>query len=156
METDKAVEAVRKTREALQQIRTKLEPLLQRRRENPKDPTAKAAIALTIGTLRFMGARLRGRKPTDPLRQQLNQIRALLRKAQKYQQEQNEKGIALKKVTPSSNAAETPTTKETTKSTTDGQEQNASSASKRKVNSLIENGGTAKTSSSKKKRRNKR
>jgi hypothetical protein len=91
--TEKAVAALNKTRDALQQINSRVEPLLRRNRENPNDPTVAAAIALTMGTLRFMGSRLRGMKPSDPLRQQLNQIRTLLRKAQKHQKKQDKETI---------------------------------------------------------------
>jgi hypothetical protein len=83
--TDKAVKALEKTKEALELISIKLEPLLRRR---DPDPAVTAAIALALGTLRFMGARLRGLKPGDPLRLQLNQLRTLLRKAQTQQKKQ--------------------------------------------------------------------
>lgn len=80
------MQALEQTKEAIQLIRTRMEPLLRR---YPADPTTMAAIALCLGTLRFMGSRLRGIKPSDPLRQQLNQIRVLLRRAQKFQADRN-------------------------------------------------------------------
>lgn len=48
----------------------------------PRRAEAEAAVALAIGTLRYMGARLRGldrgRKKGDPLRMELDKIRGML------------------------------------------------------------------------------
>ena len=56
---------------------------------------AQAAVALSIGTLRVMGSRLRGieagRKADDPLRVELNRIREALAKARKNYSEQRKK-----------------------------------------------------------------
>jgi len=55
---------------------------------------AQAAVSLSIGTLRVMGARLRGmdqgRKPDDPLRKELNRIRSLLASVRKKHNEAQE------------------------------------------------------------------
>ncbi len=60
-----------------------------------KRAEAEAAVALAIGTLRYMGARLkgldRGRKKGDPLRKELDQIRGLLVSLRKIEGEEEEK-----------------------------------------------------------------
>jgi hypothetical protein len=107
MATKEALEALEKTDLALQDIRTKLQPFLaalENHAENTSSnnnnnksnkPTATApataplslalsqtAVALSLGTLRYMGARLRGldqgRSADDPLRKELNHMRKLL------------------------------------------------------------------------------
>jgi len=60
-----------------------------------KRAEAEAAVALAIGTLRYMGARLkgldRGRKKGDPLRKELDQIRGLLVSLRKIEGEEGKK-----------------------------------------------------------------
>ena len=93
-DTEKSIQALEKTNEALQQIRIKLQPFLERydlssSAKRPKTAAQRqqralhqAAVALSLGTLRYMGARLqgldKGRRSDDPLRQELNQMRKLL------------------------------------------------------------------------------
>jgi hypothetical protein len=76
-------DALRQSRDALLAIREQMQPFLGR----PQDPLAQTAVALSLGTLRYMGARLRGldqgRLPNDPLRQELNNIRQLLVRVKK-------------------------------------------------------------------------
>jgi len=93
------IQALEKCNDAIQVIREKLKPLLKVLEEDTatakQRAMAQAAIALSIGTLRYMGARLRGldqgRKHDDPLRQELNHMRKLLVQLQKKQQEAEEK-----------------------------------------------------------------
>lgn len=96
MAEPEALEALDKTKQALQDIQTRLRPFLQRIQEDSdasreQRALAKAAVALSIGTLRVMGARLRGldrgRLPNDPLRQELNRIRNVLVETQQRQKE---------------------------------------------------------------------
>lgn len=60
-----------------------------------KRAEAEAAVALSIGTLRYMGARLkgldRGRKKDDGLRKELDQIRGLLVALRKIEGEEEKK-----------------------------------------------------------------
>ena len=60
-----------------------------------KRAEAEAAVALAIGTLRYMGSRLkgldRGRKKGDPLRKELDQIRGLLVSLRKIESEEEKK-----------------------------------------------------------------
>lgn len=65
----------------------------------PLDPhrraEAEAAVALAIGTLRYMGGRLRGldqgRQKGDPLRKELDKLRGMLVSLRKIEKEENEK-----------------------------------------------------------------
>jgi hypothetical protein len=84
--THKAIEALAAVRQSTDEIKAKLEPFLRRRQEE-RSAACNSAIALTLGTLCFMGARLRGKKPDDELRAQLNQMRSLLKQAQKQEKE---------------------------------------------------------------------
>jgi hypothetical protein len=91
MATPKAIEALVKTKEAVAGIKRRLHPVLERLHDDTlDDPTrahAQATVALSIGMMKYMGARLRGldqgRHPEDPLRQQLNNMRRVLAAVQK-------------------------------------------------------------------------
>ena len=84
-----AVSALQRTHESLATIRDRLTPFLQLASstdaEADERALAQAAIALSIATLRVVGYRLRGqdrgKAPDDPLRQELNRIRAALQEA---------------------------------------------------------------------------
>lgn len=84
-----AVAALQRTHESLNTIRDRLAPFLQlaasTEAEADERALAQAAIALSIATLRVVGHRLRGqdrgKAPDDPLRQELNRIRAALQEA---------------------------------------------------------------------------
>ena len=93
-----SIEALRKTRDALNEIEKQLKPFLRDltgdadgsapdAQDKVKTAQASMAIALAMGTLRYMGARLRGldqgRKPDDPLRKELNSMRVMMRNLQK-------------------------------------------------------------------------
>lgn len=83
------------------------DPAAKRKRGRPSDDDesgrpltpharaeAEAAVALAMGTLRYMGARLRGqdrgRKPGDPLRAELDKIRGILVALRKLEKEGEE------------------------------------------------------------------
>ena len=85
MATPKALDALKKTKEALVGIKARLKPVVQRLKSGGFDETtsqAQATVALSIGMMRYMGARLRGldqgRKPDDPLRKELDNMRKVL------------------------------------------------------------------------------
>lgn len=85
MATPKAMMALKRTKQALEDIRAKLEPVIQRLKADAFDKStaqAHATVALSIGMMKYMGARLqgvdKGRKADDPLRQELNQMRKVL------------------------------------------------------------------------------
>jgi hypothetical protein len=103
MATKEALDALQKTDLALQDIRTKLQPFLatleshaennnnissSSNNQGPKPAKlalSQTAVALSLGTLRFMGARLRGRKVDDKVRNELNHMRKLLVTLQQQQ-----------------------------------------------------------------------
>ena len=85
MATPKALDGLEKTKEALVGIKARLKPVVQRLKSGGFDETtsqAQATVALSIGMMRYMGARLRGldqgRKPDDPLRKELDNMRKVL------------------------------------------------------------------------------
>jgi hypothetical protein len=105
MSTSKSLTALEKTKEAVSEITRRLKPVLERlQREDAAatsgtEPTtsatapageAEATIALSIGMMRYMGARLRGldqgRKPDDPLRIELNTMKRVLAEIKKKNQ----------------------------------------------------------------------
>ena len=91
MATPKALDALKKTKEALAGIKRRLQPVIHCLQDDTLEAGtkahAKATVALSIGMMRYMGARLRGldqgRKPDDPLRKELNNIRRVLAAVQK-------------------------------------------------------------------------
>ena len=119
-------EALNKTLESLKDIRLALIPFIQLLKDDNElnSPSkkkrgddskvnneqltphqraeAQAAVALAIGTLRYMGARIRGldrgRKKDDPLRIELNKIRGMLVSLRKLESAEKDDG---KKATPS-------------------------------------------------------
>ena len=98
MSSKTSIRSLQKTHESLKQIQERLEPFLdlitqydeQQSEENNKTidlyeiTEAEAAIALSIGTLRYMALRLRGKKSSDEsgkndtLRMELDKIRKTL------------------------------------------------------------------------------
>lgn len=85
MATPKALNALHKTKEALDDIKSKLEPVIQRLKDDAFERAtaqAQATVSLSIGMMKYMGARLQGldegRKPDDSLRKELNQMRKVL------------------------------------------------------------------------------
>jgi hypothetical protein len=85
-----------KTKQAVLEIKEKLEPVLQRLKEEDfgdASPQAQASVALSIGMMRYMGARLRGldqgRAADDPLRQELNKMKKLLAEIKKQRGNNN-------------------------------------------------------------------
>jgi hypothetical protein len=84
MTKDQTLQSLQATKDALQNIRKELKPFVRNLdSDNPQDRAqAQAVVALSIGTLRYMGARLEGRdegrSKEDPLRQELNHMRKVL------------------------------------------------------------------------------
>jgi hypothetical protein len=85
MATPKALNALQKTKEALDDIKSKLEPVIQRLKDDAFERAtaqAQATVSLSIGMMKYMGARLQGlddgKKSDDPLRKELNQMRKVL------------------------------------------------------------------------------
>ena len=97
MASQKSLDALAMTDKALKEIDLRLRPFL--RMLSPSsgidDPNrlavARTAVALSLGTLRYMGNRLRGsaqgKDPNDPLRLDLNRMRQILVQVQKKQQQ---------------------------------------------------------------------
>jgi hypothetical protein len=80
------------TKRAIADIQNKLEPVLKKLkgrdvRDDSILPQAQASVALSIGMMRYMGARLRGldqgRSKDDPLRQELNKMKKVLAEIKK-------------------------------------------------------------------------
>jgi hypothetical protein len=86
MATPKAFDALKKTKQAIDDIKEKLELVVQRLNDDAFEQAttaqAQATVSLSIGTMKYMGARLQGldhgRTQDDPLRQELNQMRKVL------------------------------------------------------------------------------
>lgn len=84
MGVEESVAALNQADTAIGEIAKQLRPFVtQLSDDDPeKKAQAQAVVALTIGTLRYMGARLHGkdegRRPDDPLRQELDQMRKIL------------------------------------------------------------------------------
>ena len=78
------IAAFQSVKESLANIRKELKPFVrQLDSDNPEEKAqAQSVVALSIGTLRYMGARLKGkdqgRTAEDPLRQELDQMRKVL------------------------------------------------------------------------------
>lgn len=78
------IAAFQSVKESLANIRKELKPFVRKLdSDNPEEKAqAQSVVALSIGTLRYMGARLRGkdqgRAADDPLRQELDQMRKVL------------------------------------------------------------------------------
>jgi len=85
MATPKSLTALEKSKEAVSVIKERLLPVLQRLSDDTFGEAtgrAQASVALSVGMMRYMGARLRGldqgRKADDPLRRDLNNIKRIL------------------------------------------------------------------------------
>ena len=99
MATPKALEALQKTKEALAGIKSKLEPVLAKLQDDSLERGTRAqghaTVALSLGMMKYMGARLRGldqgRKPDDPLRQELNNMRKVLAELKEKYKDKEEK-----------------------------------------------------------------
>ncbi|KAL3915860.1 MAG: hypothetical protein SGILL_005447 [Bacillariaceae sp.] len=102
--TTASTTALAKTKQAVSAIQTKLEPVLKRLRNDDFEDhattnQAQASVAMSIGMMQHMGARLRGldqgRNADDPLRKQLNEMKKVL--AEIKQRRQKEATHASKK-----------------------------------------------------------
>ncbi len=92
MATTKSLKSLEKSKEAVVAIKEKLLPVLQRLTDDKYGEAtgrAQATVALSIGMMRYMGARLKGldqgRKADDLLRKDLNNIKRVLAKTKKAQ-----------------------------------------------------------------------
>jgi hypothetical protein len=94
------MKTLQKTKRAIADIQMKLEPVLKKLKRNDFGggdnnhnnnilSQAQASVALSIGMMRYMGARLRGldqgRSKDDPLRQELNKMKEVLAEIKKRQ-----------------------------------------------------------------------
>jgi hypothetical protein len=93
MSTQKSLDALEKTKEAVFEIKKRLKPVLERLKEDSFGMNAtatgevQATVALSLGMMRYMGARLQGldqgRKPDDSLRMDLNNMKRILAEIKK-------------------------------------------------------------------------
>ena len=154
MATPKALEALQKTKEALAGIKSKLEPVLAKLQDDSLERGTRAqghaTVALSLGMMKYMGARLRGldqgRKPDDPLRQELNNMRKVLAELKEKYKEKEE----AKATTPASKEQ----AKKTPQSSSKTQAKDPDSGKKRKAGG----GGSSnkKSSSASKRQRSKK
>lgn len=93
MATKEALEGLKKTGDALHEIKLQLQPFIQKLEtaEGKALAQAQAAVALSVGTLRYMGARLRGldQGRNDALRQELNEMRRVMTAVEKLKDDTN-------------------------------------------------------------------
>lgn len=135
MATPDALSALTKTEDGLKEIKKRLEPFLHllssfntSTSENNQGAStspsrhharaqAQAVVALSMGTLRYIGARLRGldqgRNADDPLRQELNHMRKILVEVEKLKPTKSDEAKASDKTN-----ATTPRSDETKSDTT--------------------------------------
>lgn len=80
-----STEALEKTKEAITTIRLRMQPVIEKLNDNGFEKhtdQAQATVALSIGMLKYIGARLQGkdqgRKADDPLRTELNNMKRVL------------------------------------------------------------------------------
>jgi hypothetical protein len=99
-----AAAALTNTKQAISQIQSKLEPVLQRLRNDTFEDDlttnqARATVALSIGMMQYMGARLRGldqgRNADDPLRKELNKMKKVLAEIKQRRQNVAEQPAAV-------------------------------------------------------------
>jgi DNA anti-recombination protein RmuC len=97
MATKEALEGLENTGKALIEIQKQLKPFIAKlaSAEGKALAQAEAVVALSVGTLRYMGARLRGldqgRKSDDPLRKELNEMRRVLQEVEKMKNDESPK-----------------------------------------------------------------
>jgi hypothetical protein len=147
MATPKALDALKLTKEALLGIKQRLQPVLQRLTDNEFEETtsqAQTTLALSIGMMRYMGARLQGldqgRKPDDPLRKELNNMKRVLaeiKKKHSTQKKPAEKPSTTTETPPAKSQSAKDKTKDKTAKETDEKKQStqntpASSEKKKK------------------------
>ena len=82
--------ALNKTSNAISEIKEKLQLVIEKLHDNGFDKhtaQAQATLALSIGMLKYMGARLQGkdqgRNSDDPLRKELNKMKQILAQVKK-------------------------------------------------------------------------
>ena len=107
--TPASLSALHKTHAALEEILVRVQPFLtilqEARNENHESSsspariaTARTAVALTMGTLQYMGQRLQGNAvgPNDAVRRELNRMRQLLRQVQTKAQKEDKTSTKTK------------------------------------------------------------
>mmetsp|Transcript_15910 Transcript_15910/g.43979 ORF Transcript_15910/g.43979 Transcript_15910/m.43979 type:complete len:152 (-) Transcript_15910:487-942(-) len=122
MATRKSCEALKKTKDAIVGIKRKLRPIVERLNDDTADQPsispgmraqAQATVALSLGMMRFMAARLRGldqgRKPDDALRQDLNKMRKLLAEIKSKNEKQAMEDAAAKRAAAATTTTSTAT-----------------------------------------------
>lgn len=124
---EQQLEALNRTRNALQTIQTSLQPYLnslrrQQQQENIGELTegepaeTNIAVSMALGTLRYMAARMKGChvKSNDPLRVELDKMRDILKQVRKVNKKNNSSACSelLKKEEVSKDAKDAEHTKE--------------------------------------------
>lgn len=107
MATKEALESLEKTGNALVEIKKQLKPFVKRLEtaEGKALAQAQAAVALSVGTLRFMGVRLLGETPDEKLRQELNEMRRVLTAVEKLKDDNDSGSKKEAKQSPKKNAS---------------------------------------------------
>jgi hypothetical protein len=84
------IEALKKTADAVLEIKNRLKPVIEKLNDDDFEKNtsqAQATVALSIGMLKYIGGRLqgkdKGRKPDDPLRKELNNMKRVLAELKK-------------------------------------------------------------------------
>lgn len=163
MATTKSLKSLEKSKDAVVAIKEKLLPVLQRLADDKFGEAtgrAQASVALSIGMMRYMGARLRGldqgRKADDLLRKDLNNIKRVLAKTKKTQTT-DATGKSTKPPTKDSMINQSPKQKIESKAQTKGNSltvEKTSHKKKRKTKSGVNNETKQMGSPSKKSRKN--
>ena len=163
MATTKSLKSLEKSKDAVVAIKEKLLPVLQRLADDKFGEAtgrAQASVALSIGMMRYMGARLRGldqgKKADDLLRKDLNNIKRVLAKTKKTQTT-DATGKSTKPPTKDSMINQSPKQKIESKAQTKGNSltvEKTSHKKKRKTKSGVNNETKQMGSPSKKSRKN--
>jgi hypothetical protein len=107
---------LKSTSEALIKIRKELKPFVKLldSDDGEQRAQAQAVVALSLGTMRYIGARIKGkdegRKQDDPLRQELNQIRSVLVQIEKKRKRREENDSQLEPLPKKESKRTEPTT----------------------------------------------
>ena len=140
------IDALKKTSDALTNIKQKLQPVIEKLNDDDDDgfdkhtPQAQATVALSIGMLKYIGARLQGkdqgRKPDDPLRKELNNMKRVLaeikKKARTSSTASSSSSTTTTTTTTTSKKSELPTTSSSKETSTPSSKGDTISRKKRK------------------------
>ena len=112
--TLKSLTALEKSKEAVSVIKERLIPVLQHLTDDSfgnATGRAQASVALSVGMMRYMSARIRGldhgRKVDDPLRKDLNNMKRILAKLTKKSSKTTTTTTNIKRTTPSKSEGKT-------------------------------------------------